>query len=87
MLFHVAMLIIAVCLFPPVGKIPVGRRWMRGVVICGAAIPLGLMLLCVNNYSAVMLLLGIAVLACGIAEFSYSAPKPPKTEAADADRV
>lgn len=87
MLFHVAMLIITVCLFPPVGKIPVGRRWMRGVVICGAAIPLGLMLLCVNNYSAGLLLLGIAVLACGIAEISYSSTKQTEPEAADADRV
>lgn len=79
MIFHVAVFVITVCLFPPTGKIPVGRRRMRGVVICGAAIPFGLMLFCVNGYSAGMLLLGIAVLVCGIAEISYSAPKPPKT--------
>jgi len=84
MIFHVATFIITVCLFLPVGKIPVSRRWMRGVVICGAGIPLCLMLFCVNNYSVLMILLGIAVLACGIAEFLYSFPKPPENEAADA---
>ena len=84
MIFHVGVFIITVCLFLPVGKIPVGRRLMRGVVICGAAIPLCLMLICANGYSAVMILLGIAVLVCGIAEIAYRSPKPPETEAADA---
>ena len=86
MIFHVAVFIITVCLFLPVGKVPVSRRWMRGVVICGAAIPLCLMLFCVNGYSSVMILLGMAVLACGLAEIAYSSPKPPENGAANADR-
>lgn len=84
MIFHVTVFIITVCLFLPVGKIPVGRRWMRGVVICGAAIPLCLMLFCVNDYNAVMILLGIAVLACGIVEIACSSPESSEAETADA---
>ena len=84
MIFHVATFIITVCLFPPTGKIPVARRWMRGVVICGAAVPLCLMLFCANKYSAAMILLGIAVLACGIVEIACSSPESSEAETADA---